>query len=109
MSKHWNYRVLAKKVAGSVSDIETGELNDVQFAIYEVHYTNDIPHSCTVNEMKPISFESDIEDPIESLKWQLDAMRLACEKPVLDYEDFPNEYVKHLRKKKLYQIAKLIK
>lgn len=99
MSNHWNYRILAKKVD-----------NDVQYGIYEVHYTDGIPHSCTVNEIAPLSFGSDhdIEDPIESIKWQLDSMRIACDKPVLDYDNFPNKYLKYYRHKKLNSIKKIL-
>ena len=98
MSTHWNYRVLAKKV-----------LNDVQYGIYEVHYENDIPKSCTMNEISSVAFDSDIEDQIDSMIWQLDAMKLACGKPVLDYDDFPKEYIKYNRKKKLKEIEKYFK
>ena len=97
MSSHWNYRILAKRLNG-----------EIQYGMYEVHYENDIPIACTENNIAPLSFSSDIEDPVESIKWQLDAMKLACEKPVLDYDNFPNVYQPYYRKKKLEAIEKLI-
>jgi len=33
-------------------------------------------------------------------------MKLACDKPVLDDDNYPNEYIKYSRKKKLEQIEK---
>jgi len=98
MSSHWNYRILAKRLSG-----------EVQYGIYEVHYENDIPIACTENIITPLSFNSDIEDHVESLTWQLDAMKLACAKPILDYDRFPQEYLPYYRKKKLLAIEELIK
>lgn len=89
---HWNYRILAKKVG-----------NEVQYSIYEVHYENDEPIACTENYIYPNSFSGEGE-PINSLKWQLDAMKTACSKPILDYDNFPNIYHKYYRKKKLQSI-----
>jgi hypothetical protein len=86
---HWNYRILAKKVS-----------DEVQYGIHEVHYEDDIPVGCTENPVYPITF-GDEGDPIENLKWQLDAIKLALEKPILDYDNFPKVYTKYYRKKKL--------
>lgn len=94
---HWNYRVLARKVG-----------NEVEFGFHEVHYENDIPIACTENHVYPSAYDENIEDPIDSIKWQLNAMKLALDKPVIDYDNFPNEYVKHLRKKKLKEIEKYL-
>lgn len=102
MSSHWNYRIIAKKISG-----------EIQYGFHEVHYENDIPIGYTENPVSSLSFSTDMEDPVESLKWQLDAMKVACDKPVLDDENFPNEYLKYSRKKKLEMIEtffqKLIK
>ena len=95
MLSHWNYRILARRV-------ET----EVQFAFYEVHYENNVPIACTQNNVYPSSYDENIEDPIESIRWQLNMMKKALNKPVIDYDNFPNEYVKHLRKKKLNAIEK---
>ena len=82
---YWNYRILARKTGAYV-----------EFAIYEVHYNDEgILEGFTENSMKPSGYDSpDEEDPIKSIQWQLDAMKLACDKPVLDYDNFPNEYKK---------------
>lgn len=98
MKKYWNYRLLAKRTS-----------NDVRFGIYEVHYKDDKPTSCTVNEINPVTFASDIEDQVESMKWQLEMMLKACDKPILDYDNFPNEYLPYSRKKKLELIEKYLK
>jgi len=93
---HWNYRVIVKNVSG-----------ELQYGIHEVHYENNIPIACTENPVYPLAFD-DIEDPLDSLKWQLDAMKLACDKPILDDFNFPNEYLKYSRKKKLRVIEKYL-
>ncbi len=36
-------------------------------------------------------------------------MKLATDKPVLDYDNFPKVYLKYIRKKKLLAIEKYIK
>lgn len=94
---HWNYRIIAKKLN-----------DDVSFGMYEVHYDdNDIPVSFTQNPIDVLTFISYGDDPIESLKWQLDAMKLAFTKPILDYDNFPNVYSKYYRKFKLKKIDEL--
>lgn len=95
---HWNYRLLARRKG-----------LEIEFGFYEVHYENDIPIACTENTVYPSAYDENIEDPIDSIKWQLNAMKLALEKPVINYDNFPNEYVKHLRKKKLIEIEKCLK
>ena len=92
---HWNYRILAKKG------------NEIIYGIYEVHYDdNDIPVGFTENPVYPITFGGE-GDPVESLKWQFDAMKTALDKPILDYDNFPNVYQKYYRKMKLRAIKKL--
>jgi len=95
--EYWNYRILARKVS-----------NEVLYEIYEVHYDeNDIPVACTENPVSPLSVGD--ADPIKSLKWVLNAMKLATEKPILDYHNFPGEYLPYSRKKKLEAIKKYLK
>ena len=96
MSSHWNFRILARKIK-----------DEVQYGFYEVHYENDVPVACTENPIMPIGFNSD-EDPVDSILWQLDKMKFATEKPVLNYDDFPNEYLTYSRKKKLKDIEKYL-
>ena len=101
---HWNYRVIATQIQNSV---ELGR-HDVRFAIHEVHYDdNELPVGFTENPIDPIAFISELSDPIKSIRWQLDAMKLALEKPVLDYDNFPNVYQRYYRKTKLDQINEL--
>lgn len=97
---HWNYRVIAKRLP---------EYNDVNFGIYEVYYDeNNEPISFTEDPINIESFISYDTDPIESINWQLDAIKLALKKPVMDYDNFPNEYIPYTRKKKLEEIEKYI-
>lgn len=102
MKRHWNYRIMAKKVFFK-------SVVEVQYGIHEVHYKDDIPSGFTEN---PISlstsnshFNSDF-DPVEFLIWQIDALKIACEKPILDADNFPLEYIAYSRKKKLEMIEK---
>lgn len=84
---HWNYRLLARTVS-----------NEIEFGIYEVYYENDEPVSCSTNPIYPSTYGSD-ENFLDSIKWELNAMKLAVEKPILDYDDFPKKY--DIRRKKL--------
>ena len=96
MSSHWNYRILARRVN-----------NEIEYEFYEVHYENDIAHACTMNSVSPYASSED-DDSVESIKWQLDAMKLASEKTVLNYDNFPVEYLTYSRKKKLKAIGEYI-
>ena len=101
---HWNYRIIATFIQDS------GELgnHDVRFAIHEVHYDdNDVPVGFTENPIDPVAFLSELTDPLESIKWQLDAMKLALGKPILDYDKFPEVYQRYYRKTKLDKIDEL--
>jgi hypothetical protein len=94
---HWNYRILARKLN-----------DDVSFGLYEVHYDdNDVPRACTKEPTDVVTFISYGDDPLESLKWQLDVMQVALTKPILDYDNFPNVYSKYYRKIKLNKIDEL--
>ncbi len=73
----WNYRVLAKKQSD----------DSIFLDIYEVYYDEDgNPEYCTEN---PITVGG---DDLEDIQWQLDKMRDALSKPVLNYDDFPHEF-----------------
>jgi len=68
----WNYRLIRRQT-------EHGE----KIAIHEVYYNSqDEPRSCTKNPV-PVAGED-----IEVLKKDVEMMKQAFEKPVLDYEDF---------------------
>ena len=94
---YWNYRILARRIN-----------SEIQYGVYEVHYNeyNSIV-AYTENPIQIFGY-SDDEDPIENIKWQLDAMLLALDKAILDYDNFPNEYLKYSRLNKLLQIDKLL-
>jgi len=99
---HWNYRILAKK-------IQTEKHSYVEFGIYEVYYdeVTNIPNGFTANTVGISSYEGECDDEVDSILWQLEAMKNATEKPVLDYNNFPKEYIKYTRKKKLKEIDNL--
>ena len=108
---HWNHRVLAKRVTSKKVNKKTGKLVDttiIEYGLYEVYYDDhNKPDSCTQESMKPLSYDEDDVDCIAELKQTLDWMREACEKPVLDYDNFPNEFknVKREREKKMKKIS----
>ena len=78
---YWNYRVLAKKLD-----------SEIEFGLYEVYYDDDNnPISCTENACFPLAYD-ECGDYIKSLKWTLNKMKIALKKPILDYDNFPNEY-----------------
>lgn len=68
----WNYRLVRRQT-------EFGE----KVAIHEVYYnSDDEPRSCTVDPV-PVAGED-----IEVLEKDVEKMKQAFDKPVLDYEDF---------------------
>ena len=75
MSRHWNYRVLA----------HTYE-NEVAFQIHEVHYQDGKPDSYG-EPPAPVS-----SDRFEELSWVMFRMGEALDKPILDANNWPNEY-----------------
>jgi len=73
---YWNYRV--------VRTVEHGE--DL-WGIYEVHYTDGVPHSRTVD---PVGFVS--EEGVDSLANQLQMAMRATREPVLTDDDLGLNY-----------------
>lgn len=68
----WNYRVVRRQ----------GPDGPV-FGIHEVYYNGeDEPRSCTKKPVGPMS------DDVEELMKEIDRMKQALDKPVLDYEEF---------------------
>jgi CBS-domain-containing membrane protein len=68
----WNNRVVRRTYP-----------HEVVYAIHEVHYTDYVPHSVTVDPV-PVAGES-----VDQLRNTLERMLRALDKPVLDYhEDF---------------------
>lgn len=106
---HWNHRVLAKRIKTKKRvGKDLIDTTIIEFGLYEVFYDdNNNPDSCTEESMNPRVYDDDdIDDPIADLKTTLEWMRTACDKPVLDYDNFPNEYVdvKRERRKKMKKI-----
>ena len=75
MGRHWNYRVLA----------HTFE-NEVTFQIHEVHYEDGVPDSYGEPPAPVLS------DDFKDLKDILIRMEQGLSKPVLDADNWPNEY-----------------
>ena len=67
----WNYRVVRRIVGGEVT-----------FGIHEVYYDGDRPKTTTECPIDPYG------ETLEELKDDLDRMREALDKPVLNYEVF---------------------
>ena len=81
---YWDYRVMYRRSGGGIllgSDFDC-------FELHEVYYENHKPVSCTENPIPVLCFAD------ESLKDTFDLMRKALDKPVLDYDNFPNEWIK---------------
>lgn len=70
----WSYRVVKQ-----VTRIPLGDI-DISYSIHEV-YTDE--HGDIVNISEKPSYV--ISDDTEGLKWQLERMILACDKPIIDY------------------------
>lgn len=69
----WNHRVIKHK------DKKHGDW----FAIHEVFYDDkDIPIACTEN---PIQI---IQEKVDDLEWEIELIKKATDKPVLDYSYF---------------------
>lgn len=72
----WNHRVLAHEHKG-----------EIYFQMHEVYYDKEgVLNSYTAN---PVTVGG---ESIESIKWTLDEMAKAREKPILLIDGFPNEY-----------------
>lgn len=65
---HWNYRLVRRKVE-----------DEVLVGIYEVHYDDGKPTSCTT---EPVRFE------VADVAWLEKALMRAFSQPVLDYDQF---------------------
>ena len=76
---HWNYRVC--------THVEEKD-NQRYFSIKEIHYKNNIP--IAYGDKK--EFLDYIED-LEAVKWTLEQMQEALNKPIIDLDNFPNEYL----------------
>ena len=73
---HWNYRVMAHQYK-----------DEIYLQIHEVHYKYDVPTACGV-EKATVGGETTKE-----IRWSLQRMEEANNKPVLFYGDkFPEEY-----------------
>ena len=69
----WNHRVIC----------HNENPKEPWYAIHEVFYDDDgNPESCT---KEPIQI---IQEDVGAIKWEVDKIRKALEKPVLDYEMF---------------------
>lgn len=70
---HWNHRVVRRE------HVDTGE---VTFAIHEAHY-DEVKVEAVTSEPIDVSGES-----VDDLRWVLEHMLKALDKPVLNYEEF---------------------
>ena len=75
----WNYRVMAHR--------SPFDENDIGLQIHEVHYDKKKNPKAFSKEPAMIGGES-----IEDIKWILKEIEVCLEKPILDANNFPNEY-----------------
>lgn len=86
MSKrHFNFRVLTKKLDNSNSVFFK---NDRIFGVYEVHYEDDKPTSYSEDALLIRNWDS-----IKDLQFTVDKLQHAFSKPILDIDNWPNEFV----------------
>lgn len=81
MKRHWNYRVIKTRRPSNAEP-----LNE-ELAIHEVHYEDDKIVGWSENVV-PSTFGNN-EEPVDpkDLKWSLEKMLEAFEKPILNAED----------------------
>ena len=79
----WNYRVILHK-AGQLE--ENPDLKWKEYlAIHEVYYDeNEVPESATKDPITITGEEG--KDSLVSIKWVLEGMLMALQKPILDYD-----------------------
>jgi len=75
---YWNMRVLTRRYPNSV---------EREFFLSEVHYENDVPVGYSYGTYNYGA------DNVKGLKWKLNRMKEATKKPVLDGDNWPNEYI----------------
>jgi len=81
----WNHRIIRHK------DYK----DNIWYAIHEVFYDNDgVPNGCTE---KPLEV---LDEEVDGLKWQLEHMLKAFDKPILDYQYFIDQEKKHSKRKR---------
>jgi hypothetical protein len=87
----WNYRVMRH----SSKDETTGE-DEIWVGLHEVYYRDDDVDDLTVNvdetsyTKKPVRI---ISEDVAGLRWVLERMLEALDKPILDYRDSLEEEV----------------
>ena len=99
---HWNYRV----VYHPSSTYKVGEVEferEEYVAIHEVHYDKDGNPELVTEEARNIIGDEG-SDSLISIKWTLDKMLEALQKPILDYET-----LKPIEKEKQNEFSKSIK
>lgn len=74
---YWNTRVLTKKYPNS---------EERDFFLTEVHYDEGIPVAYSYGVYNYSA------DTLKGLKWRLNRMKEATKKPILDADNWPNEY-----------------
>lgn len=80
---HWNYRLCTY-----VHEAD----NNRYYAIKEVHYNNDMPIAYQNDNDDPFNFiEGDF--PAKSVEFTINAIRDGLEKPIIDLDNWPNEFL----------------
>lgn len=83
----WNYRIVSR----ANSDTSDGAQDKtVSYAIHEAYYDqpdDETPHSITLEPVNVLTYLGEAECPKDALRWVLERMLEALEKPVLDFDD----------------------
>lgn len=92
---YWNYRIVTKLIKGQVDiNLENPENNkkfpaERVFSIVEVYYNRDTDKPDSYTERGNI-FDDHMS--VKDLKWVSKKVKKAFKKPVLDLDNFPNEF-----------------
>lgn len=75
----WNHRVVRRDFGGG----------EVHYSIHEVYYDepNGPPRSCTMEPVAPYAESVEKNDEDQGLRWVLERMLAALDKPVLDWDE----------------------
>jgi hypothetical protein len=93
---HWNFRIVTKiipeKQGIDLADPRNNKTFPAErlFSITEVYYKNGKPDSYIESDKNRL----DALDSIKDIKWNLKKMKKAFKKPILDLDNFPNEWKK---------------
>ena len=89
----WNYRIGTHVFSYKKAFVNNPKLSKMEdqrtFSIIEVYYDkNGVPTGYIGPQKNPLGHWEDLDD----LKGTIDLVKLALEKPIIDIDNFPNEW-----------------